>query len=56
MSEGPDDRPDDLGRSTRVNATLVVVVDVTYVLLTRRMRVAEVGEVAGPVLRRLGLR
>ena len=27
-----------------------------YVLLTRRMRVAEVGEVAGPVLRRLGLR
>lgn len=27
-----------------------------YVLLTRRMQVAEVGEVAGPVLRRLGLR
>ena len=27
-----------------------------YVLLTRRMRVEEVGEVAGPVLRRVGLR
>jgi putative peptidoglycan lipid II flippase len=26
-----------------------------YVLLTRRMRVPEVAEVAGPVLRRLGL-
>jgi putative peptidoglycan lipid II flippase len=27
-----------------------------YVLLTRRMRVPEVAEVAGPVLRRVGLR
>ncbi len=29
---------------------------VGYVLMTRRLRVPEVGEVAGPVLRRLGLR
>ena len=32
------------------------VLGVGYVLLTRRMRVAEVAEVAGPVLRRVGLR
>jgi putative peptidoglycan lipid II flippase len=32
------------------------VLAVGYVLLTRRMRVPEVAEVAGPVLRRIGLR
>ena len=32
------------------------VLGVGYVLLTRRMRVPEVAEVAGPVLRRIGLR